>query len=158
MIKLVGKAAMAGLLTAQLAACATPYQPMGLRGGVGAVQITSNVAQVSARGVTGSDPDKIQRYALRKAAETTLASGYDLFEIISVTDRTRSAQGVAGYTGTGLGPAGGLPSLGLALPFIKPGETLLIRMSRGAAPAAGDGVIFDAHDVLAHLGGPARRS
>jgi hypothetical protein len=142
--------ALVGLTLSSLGACSTPYQKMGLRGGVGAVQISSNIAQVSARGMTGTDPDKIQRYALRKAAETTLANGYELFEVISVTDRSRSTQGVAGYTGNGIG-ASGFPQVGLAVPFIRPGETLMIRMSHGSAADHADATIFDARDVLAHL-------
>ena len=71
LIKTTALAALA-LGALHLAACATPYQELGgLRGGVRAVQITSNIAQVTARGTSATDPDKVQRYALRKAAETT---------------------------------------------------------------------------------------
>ena len=150
-------AASLGLASLQLAACATPYQEMGLRGGVKAVQITSNLAQVTARGVTGTDPDKIQRYALRKAAETTLAAGYDQFEVVSISDRSRSIQGVAGYTSGGISGAGGFPALGLSMPFVKPGETLLIRMSHGRGDGAGETTLFDAREVVDHLDAPHRR-
>jgi hypothetical protein len=131
----------------QLAACATPYQPMGLRGGVKSVQITSDVAQVTARGSSLTDPDAVQRYALRKAAETTIAAGYDCFEVVSTADRSRTTQGVAAYSAPGLH---GFPTMGVSMPFVRPGETFLIRMSRGR-PAPDAGMVFDARDVLDHL-------
>jgi hypothetical protein len=149
--RLIKTTAFAALVlgAAQLAACATPYQELGLRGGVKAVQITANIAQVTARGTVTTDPDKVQRYALRKAAETTVAAGYDLFEVVADTDRSRSSQAAAGYTTGGIG---GFPALGLSMPFIKPGQTFLIRMSRGPMPEAAGPTIFDARQVIAHLG------
>lgn len=147
-------AAMGIGATLALTACATPYQPMGLGGGVRSVQIESDIAQITARGTMLTDADKVEQYVLRKAAETTLASGYDHFEVVSVSDRTRTFQAAGGYTGfTGTS----FPSGGLTLPFIRPGETILIRMSRG--PSAASGVtVFDARDVLAHLGPKGRES
>ena len=138
-------ALLAAALT--LGGCATPYQSMGLRGGVRATQISSNIAQVTARGSFVTDADKIEQYVLRKAAETTLAAGYDRFEVLSVSDRSRNIQGVAGYTAF---QASGFPSGGISLPFVRPGETLLIRMSRNGDPAGGN-TLFDARDVLDHL-------
>jgi hypothetical protein len=143
-----------GLAAVVLAGCATPYQDLGLRGGVRAVQITSDIAQVTARGSAMTDSDRIEQYVLRKAAETTLAAGYDHFEVVSASDRTRTIQGVAGYAAT---TQTGFPSAGLSLPFIRPGETVLIRMSRGTASGAAGATLFDAREVVAHLGEPARR-
>jgi hypothetical protein len=137
-----------------LAGCATPYQQMGITGGVRSVQIETDIAQITARGSLLTDADKIEQYVLRKAAETTLASGYDHFEVVSVSDRSRTFQAAGGYTGfTGTG----FPSGGLTLPFIRPGETILIRMSRGPSTAQGV-TVFDARDVLAHLGQRQRES
>ena len=138
-----------GAACAALTGCATPYQDMGLRGGVRAVQITSDIAQVTARGSTVTDADKIEQYALRKAAETTLAAGYDHFEVVSASDRSRTLHGVAGYAAPGLH---GFPSVGLTMPFIRPGETMLIRMSRGAPADASGATVFDAREVVDHLG------
>jgi len=150
MIRIITAASVALFLTA----CSTPYQDMGLRGGVQAVQITTDIAQVTARGSATTDPDKIQRYALRKAAETTVASGYDLFQVVADVDRTRLVSGGGGYS---TGALGGLPALGLNMPFVRPGQTFLVRMSRGQVPAGAAGTIFDAHEVLDHLGGRGRR-
>jgi hypothetical protein len=151
--RLIKTAAFAALAlgAAHLTACATPYQELGgLRGGVKAVQITANIAQVTARGTAATDPDKVQRYALRKAAETTVAAGYDLFEVVADVDRSRSGQAGAAYTTGGLG---GFPALALTMPFVKPGQTFLIRMSRGSLPDSAGPTVFDARQVIQHIGG-----
>jgi hypothetical protein len=149
-MKTVSIGALSGLVAAALAlgGCATPYRNMGVFGGVKAVQIASDMAQVTARGSIGTDPDRIVRYVLRKAAETTLAAGYDHFWVVSEDDRSRTFQGFAGYTAATFQ---GLPSAGLSLPFVRPGETVLIRMSRGAAAGQSASTVFDAQDVLTHL-------
>ncbi len=146
--RLAPAAGLCALLS--LGACATPYQPMGLSGGVKATEITSNIAQVAARGSFLTDPDKVEQYVLRKAAEITVANGYDRFEVLSSTDRSRSLQAVAGYAGFA---GGGYPTGGLSLPFVRPGESVLIRMSRNGE-AVGGATQFDARDVLAHLARP----
>lgn len=149
MMKSTAITALAGLAALALAGCATPYQKMGALGGVKSVEIASDMAQVTARGSIGTDPDRIERYVLRKAAETTLAAGYDHFWVVSVSDRSRSIQAFAGY---GAISSQSLPTGGFSLPFVRPGETVLIRMSRGGGqPGA---TVFDARDVLDHLAGP----
>lgn len=140
-------AVVIGMTALQLCACATPYKEMGLGGGVRGVQITSNIAQVTARGSIATDPDKIEQYVLRKAAETTLEAGYDAFEILSSSDRSHTIQGFAGYTAAGYN---GLPTAGVNLPFTRPGETVLIRMSYANAPTGG-AAVFNAREVIAHL-------
>jgi hypothetical protein len=154
------RAGAVALMTASMAAalalagCATPYQKMGMNGGVRAVQLQTDLAQVTARGSPVTDADTIERYVLRKAAETTLQAGYDHFEIVSSSDRTRTFQGFAGYM-RAVGE--GLPTAGVTVPFIRPGETVLIRMQTGAAAPTG-AVVFDARDLLAHLAPPPRAS
>jgi hypothetical protein len=137
-----------GAAVLALAGCATPYQKLGPLGGVKSVQIASDMAQVTARGSIGTDADRIERYVLREASETTLAAGYDHFWVVSVSDRSRTIQGFAGYTAAAWQ---GLPSAGFGIPFIRPGETILIRMSRGTAAAQPGATVFDARDVLDHL-------
>src|SRR5262249_40192561 len=91
-------AAVAGAL---LAGCATPYQEMGLLGGVEAYRVSDDTFQVVAKGNGYTDPATIQRYALRKAAEMTLASGYDYFALASEGDISRRGAittGTAGFS------------------------------------------------------------
>ena len=52
-----------------VAACATPYQKMGLLGGVEAHRISDDTFQIIAKGNDYTSRANIQRYALRKAAD-----------------------------------------------------------------------------------------
>lgn len=128
-----------------LAACATPYQPMGALGGVDSVRIDETTLQVTARGNAYTDADQIQRYVLRKAAEETLAAGYDLFQIGQEQDRSR-----VGSRGTGFasGADGGAWFAGSGWTMIKPGQTVLVRMLRGEKPADAPLGLYDAREVL----------
>lgn len=81
------------LLACALAACSTPYQTMGIMGGVESQQITGTTYRIVARGNTGGTT--IQDYTLLKAAETTKAAGGTHFAIISASDASST-----GYVAT----------------------------------------------------------
>lgn len=142
------RAALPILALAALTACATPYQPMGLLGGVTATRIADDTAQIRASGNAYTDPDLIQRYALRRAAEETIADGYDLFRIENVSDRTTVGSETYGSaTGTRYGVFGSA----FSMPVIKPGQTLTIRMLRGEKPNPMPDNEYDAREVLRYL-------
>lgn len=133
-----------------LAGCATPYQEMGLLGGVKATRITDDTAQITAAGNAYTDADTIQQYALRRAAEETIADGFDLFRIASGADRTRTgSESFGSYSGNRWGVWGS----SFSMPIIKPGQSLMIRMLKGPKPNPMPDGLFDAREVLAHLGG-----
>ena len=133
-----------------LGACATPYQEMGALGGVRATRITDDTAQITASGNAYTDPDAIQRYALRRAAEETVSDGFDFFRIGTEADRTRvGSQSFAYATGNRYSLWGS----GFTMPIVKPGESLMIKMSKGPKPDPMPDGMFDARDVLAHLAG-----
>lgn len=132
-----------------LAGCATPYQEMGFLGGVEGVRITGDTAQITARGNAYTPPEIIQRYALRKAAELTVNAGYDLFEIQGEQNQTRVGSTSTGYATGDWNSAFGVST---TTPIIKPGQTLMIRMSKGALPETRPAGLYDAHEVLAFLG------
>ena len=71
-----------------ISACATPYGEMGLMGGVSAQRIDETTFEVSARGNGFTDQETISHFVLRKAAEETVADGYDLFMIVDSRDRS----------------------------------------------------------------------
>lgn len=83
------KLVIAGLLaiTAGLAGCttATPYQPdirgSQVSGGFSETRVTNDRFRVQFRGNTLTNRDTVERYLLYRAAELTLAQGYDWFEI-----------------------------------------------------------------------------
>lgn len=92
------KLVIAGLLaiTAGLAGCttATPYQPdlrgSQVSGGFSETRVTNDRFRVQFRGNTLTSRDTVERYLLYRAAELTLAQGYDWFEIDDRrTDRTQ---------------------------------------------------------------------
>lgn len=140
--------------TLALASCATPYQEMGFTGGVQATQITADTAQIRAQGNAYTDADTIQRYALRKAAETTLAAGYDLFYIMGSQDRsTTGYQTFANATAYGNSAYGS--SYGQA--FIKPGQSVMIQMVRGPKPNPTPPGLFDARELLKYLVPPTTK-
>lgn len=133
-----------------LSGCATPYQQMGFTGGVKATRITSDVALISARGNGFTDPDTIQTYALRRAAEETLNDGFDLFRIQTDEDRT-----TVGSQSFGSASRGRYSIIGssYSMPIVKAGQSLMIRMSKGPRPDPMPDGLFDAHEIMAFMVG-----
>ena len=72
-----------------LSGCATKYQEMGFTGGVVAEPVMTDVYRIVARGNGYTSPDKVQDFALMKAAETTLAVGGTYFVVVNEIDRTK---------------------------------------------------------------------
>jgi hypothetical protein len=65
-----------------LTCCATPYQEMGLGGGVDAQKLGSNTYKIMAYGNALASPALMRDYAMRKAAETTRQAGNTHFVIV----------------------------------------------------------------------------
>lgn len=140
----------AAVLAIVVAGCATQYKEMGATGGVMAARIDADTFQITARGNAFTDPDTIQRFALRKAAEETIANGYDVFEVVSARDRSRTGRHSSAY-GTARG--GYVVAWGSGWDIIKPGETVLIKMRRGPKPSDAPAGVFDAREVLRYMVG-----
>lgn len=131
-----------------LASCATPYQDMGFLGGVSATRIDSTTVQVTARGNAYTDADTIQRYVLRKAAEETIAAGFDGFEMSSSRDRSRTGRvGSTVVTGSGYGAF----ATNSSWQVVKPGESVMVRMFKGPKPADAPLGVYDAREVLRYM-------
>jgi hypothetical protein len=130
-----------------LSACATPYQEMGFTGGVSATQLTSDTFQIVASGNGYTSTATIERYALRKAAEVTVANGYDLFLIASAADQGR----VAGFMTNSQFNIDGGYSTGSATPIFKPGQTMMVKTFKGPKPADAPTNLYDAREVLRYL-------
>jgi len=73
-----------------LGACSTPYQEIGLTGGVSAFPMTANTFRIEARGNGSTGATTIQDYTMLKAAETAKAAGGTHFLIISAQDASTS--------------------------------------------------------------------
>lgn len=79
-MKSIGVALFAVLV---LAACATSYQPMGFTGGYEETQYAPDVWQVDFRGNGYTSRQRVQDFAMLRAADLTLQSGAKYFVIIS---------------------------------------------------------------------------
>jgi hypothetical protein len=132
-----------------LGACATPYQEMGFTGGVSATQLTGDTFQIVAKGNGYTGSSVIERYALRKAAEVTVANGYDLFLIASAVDRSR----VSGFATNSQYNGNGYSS-GFSTPIYSPGQTLTVKTFKGPKPADAPPNLYDAREVLRYLAPP----
>ena len=148
----IGALCLAGLLCG----CSTPYQSASLAGRVEVHQVNGWTARVSAHGGRFIAAGRLNEYVMLAAAQTTLAQGYDLFEIVgdaespAVVDRQTFAITPSGQA---------LPVTAMArystastFSYPRPGEDLVIQMFTGRAPAHPPAMLFDARDVVAHLG------
>ena len=80
------------LLTAALAGCqATQYQPLAPAGGFGEVQLDGNLWRIRYMHNAFTTRETAQSYWLYRAAELTMSRGYDGFEVLSQSARTRSS-------------------------------------------------------------------
>jgi hypothetical protein len=78
------------LLTAlMLAACATPYQRIGLGGGYSETQLGKNIFQVSFRGNGYTSREKASDFSLLRSAELTLERGFRYFVIVGSEKDTK---------------------------------------------------------------------
>jgi len=175
---------VAALLSATaLGACetATPYQPLGAKGAQTAGgyfdhQIETNRWQVGFKGNSLTSRETVERYLLYRAAELTVAQGYDWFEAVDRhTDKKSDTYAVPDadpfYAGWGgyWGPRWGLYRRGFGWrggywgdAFWGPGPfdynevdrfqaTAEVLLGHGQKP--NDRQAFDARSVLTHLSG-----
>jgi hypothetical protein len=150
------------LATLALGACATEptrFQPAGGPASVGFsdMRIEPGRYRVTFNGGPGAPPAQVQDYALLRAANLTLADGYDWFRI---TDRMTRQTGYSGASlGLGIGgmsfgrhsAVGG--SVGTGIPLsggASLSTTLEVLMGKGARPQDGD--VYDARGVQRSIG------
>ena len=181
----------AALAAVSLAACetATPYQPLGAHnasasGGYSDRQLEANRFSVRFAGNALTSRETVERYLLFRAAELTLANGYDWFTTVERhTDRDTSYYstpdpyyaGWGGYWGPrwgfygpryggwryGYWGGGGGWGPGFGSDFdlhqiTQYDATSEIVMGKGAKPEA-DRRAFDARAVQSHLAGSIER-
>lgn len=150
---------------AVLCACSTPYQEMGLMGGVSATQIDANTMRISSRGNGFSDIGRMKDYVLLKAAQETQARGYTLFYVMDSENVTRhdtfttTQTHFAPVMGTAVTPMGPVTTFGTAQyqtesthNITRPGEDIVIKMESGAKPYNSPANLYSAAEVIAYLG------
>lgn len=142
-----------------LAACATEptvYGPSGANSETGyrEMRIENERYRVTFRANADLKPPQVEDLAMRRAAEITLAQGYQWFNVVNrSTDLISGRSG--GGTGVGIGGSSGSygSSVGVGLSFDLSGDTrryetvLEILLGRGEKPA--DPNAYNAQQVLA---------
>lgn len=135
-----------------IAGCATAYQGKGFTGGFSETQLAPDVYRVSFSGNAATSHDRVQDFALLRAAELTLANNAQYFAVISAVDQTRVdtvvTPGSAYTTGTAT-KFGGTTNYsgtttysgGQAQTYYKPGVGLMIRI---LSEKPSGGMAFDA--------------
>jgi hypothetical protein len=145
----LARAAALALAAASLASCATPtvYGPAGADGyGYREQRIEADRFMVTFAGNSATSSELVGDAALRRAAELTLAEGFDWFEVVSRTDNVDAGRGgygsgvsvgVGGVSGGGGSAIG--TSVGLSFPLGGSSggattTTLEVVMGRGERP------------------------
>ena len=156
-------------VTLLLAGCQTPYQEQGLLGGVHAQRLDSQTAVITAKGNAYTGATTVRLYAIRRAAEETLADGFDWFSIDGSQDISRSGTIVhpgtytsnttadvsaVGNTAYGTATTTGFSTPGSVQTYIKPGQEVVIHMFKGEKPSGSQG--FVAREVLSYLVPPTK--
>ena len=153
----------AGLIALSLGACVSPptiYQPAATVQDMGwrATRIESDRYRVSFRANPDLRGPQVEDMALRRAAELTLADGYQWFRVVS-----RNTEQVGGRAsgGTSVGVGGSTGSygsgVGVGIGFdLSPDSrryetTLEVVLGKGAKPDGADA--YDARSVLTRTGG-----
>ncbi len=149
-----------------LVACAatgpTAYGPADEKGfGYAEQKIEDDRFRITYQGSGGMPPELVEDYALQRAAELTIASGFDWFRITGRDLVGEERGGVSVGTGFGSSSYGRRSSVGVgvgadlgrvgAQDFFT--ARLEILVGSGDAPEGGD--VFDARSVLNNLTGPA---
>ncbi len=159
-------AACAALSLAACATAPTVYQPQGGQSRVGFsdYRIESGRYRVTFNGGPGAPLSKVADYALLRAAEVSLADGYDWFRVVDRQDGMNGAPsggprvsiggGTSSYGG-GYRRGGSSVGVGIGTSFDLSGgpaysRTLEVLAGKGPKPADGD--VYDARDVVRVVG------
>ena len=74
--------------TVSITSCATPYQPYGITGGYKETPLAPDVVRITVEGNGYTSRDRVQDYALLRAAEMALQSGFPYFVVINERNDT----------------------------------------------------------------------
>ena len=138
---------------------------MGSVGAFSGRQLDGNTFQIEFRGNGYTPRSTVERYLLRRAAEVTVANGFDFFIVVSGNTDVRSATvntpgsyqstttgfaTVSGQTAFGTATTTGTYTPGQTIRITRYGATALIKTFHGAKPAGPNA--YDAREVLRYLG------
>lgn len=153
------------VLTGGLVSCATKYQPTGFKGGYKDIKLQEDVYRVTSGGNAYTSTEKVQVYALYRAAELTLENGCDYFIIQNQdndrtygsysTPSTTNTTGSFHATSTGRSTFGSVNTSsysygGNTYSYSKDSSTLTIRVFKGKKPASNPNA-YDARELKESL-------
>lgn len=118
-----------------LAGCQTAYQKTGLTGGYDELRLSENTYRVSVRGNGFTSKERAGDIALLRAAELTLAAGYERFAVVG--GEGVSSQ-VAGFDPIQTNRYGNTLVTTGGDPVFKPGGNIVVRMLRPSDPGYAD--------------------
>ena len=152
-------AAFGALLLGLLAACSTPTPYRASNGdgtGYSDQRIETDRYRVTFTGNDATSFDTVQNYALYRAAELTLAAGFDQFTVVSRSTESRAGGLSPGRIGVGVGSGGGGSGFGIGVSTFTGGGaetyTTFMDVSMADGPvAADDQAAYDARAVLQNL-------
>ncbi len=136
--------ALATLLTT-FVSCATPYQPIGPRGGYSETKIQKEIYDISFQGNSYTYPLRVRDFALLRAAEIATNADYRYFHILEETDVTAHRMSSSGLFGD---PYGGGHS-GQVYSAPRPGVVLRIILYK--AQPRGPRVVYDATQIVGNI-------
>ncbi|MGE3298181.1 MAG: hypothetical protein AB7I68_12650 [Porticoccaceae bacterium] len=142
-----------------LAACATGYQSTGFTGGFKDTQLAPDVFRVSFSGNAFTSSDRVQDFALLRAAELTLANNAQYFAVISSADQSRTdthvtpgssqtSGTVSAYGNTGHYSGTTTYSPPQMHSYYKPGVGMMIRTFQTKPEG---GFVFDANFIIGSI-------
>lgn len=148
------------LLALAVSACSTPYQEMGITGGVAAQQMTADTFRIVSRGNGYTDRTQVQDYTMLKAAETTKAAGGTHFRIVSAEDATKQgafvSPGQATTTFYG-NTASTTYSPATVTEIVKPGQDTYIRVLTLAPGQVAPRDAISADEIIQFVGSRVKR-
>lgn len=158
-------------LSVALCACSTPYQDMGLMGGVKATQIDATTLRIVGKGNAYTGAETIQNYVFLKAAEETQRLGYDMFLVLDEQNSKKigviTTPGSATSYTTGSATAYGTGNFanaygssttrtyytpGSVIPYEKPRTNIMIKLFKGIKPENAPPNLFVASEIIQYLG------
>ncbi len=155
---------MIGAMSACASGVATPYGPANAKGyGYQDSRIEDNRVRITYRGDGATSPERVEDYALLRAAELALEGGYDWFRVVrrDLSGEEKGGVSLGAGLGTGsygrssgvsVGVGGNLGRIGSSQYYTARLEALF---GKGEKPADGpeNGEVYDARTLVETIRG-----
>jgi hypothetical protein len=142
-----------------ITSCATPYQPYGITGGYKETPLAPDVVRVTVEGNGYTSRDRVQDFALLRASEMALQSGYPYFVVINERNDTSTGSFTtagSSYTSGSVYGVGNSAYYSGTTTYI-PGQTITFQfpetgiLVKFVKKKSKDALVFDANFLLTTL-------